>query len=532
MLLTQGTEVKGKAGLEVTRGRYRYLFADTENQHKFEAAPDQYGIQFDGYCMKMGPLSGRGSPERWFVSEGRIYLFASKSCRDNFISDPAAYTDRADAPPTGSAMAKWRGHELIALALVGFGGADKVDALKNVRWETITIYEPEGKKTEMQQATTVVLPDQLRLDYSYGDFREGHELADGRLVEVNAQNEATPLPAEVYDFVRRRLYREPLALLRARGQPDFAAFAAGKGEINGQSVEWLTIGYAGATTKLGIEPGTGRILAAVYRGRGRPSWEKSAGAIRFQGDGRRSDPAARLACDLWRQPLARPGDGCLLRVVECADCVTLASITSQAFPRSIMPEPKLRVLAVVGSTHAQSVTRVVLTKVAEDLRCASCEVDLLDLSVEPLALFNPETAYNQPGFAALRARVEAADVLLLGTPDYHGSISSALKNFLDHFWREFAGKLFATIVASHEKGLTVTDQLRTVARQCYAWSLPYGVAFADKQDVAGGQIISDALRERLEMLVRDARVYGGLLSQQRRSDLAGNEPGFLARLRK
>jgi len=46
-------------------------------------------------------------------------------------------------------------------------------------------------------------------------------------------------------------------------------------------------------------------------------------------------------------------------------------------------------------------------------------------------------SYGQPGFAALKARVEAADVFILGTPDYHGSISSALKNFLDHFWREF-----------------------------------------------------------------------------------------------
>jgi NAD(P)H-dependent FMN reductase len=128
--------------------------------------------------------------------------------------------------------------------------------------------------------------------------------------------------------------------------------------------------------------------------------------------------------------------------------------------------------------------------------------------------------------------VEAADVFILGTPDYHGSISSALKNFLDHFWREFVGKLFATIVASHEKGLTTTDQLRTVARQCYAWSLPYGVAFADKQDVANGQVISDAFRGRLEMLVRDTRVYGELLAKQRRADLAGQEAGFLARLRK
>jgi len=197
-----------------------------------------------------------------------------------------------------------------------------------------------------------------------------------------------------------------------------------------------------------------------------------------------------------------------------------------------MPEQRVRILAVVGSTHADSVTRVVLTRVAEDLRTQGCEVDVLDLSKEPLTLFNVETAYSQPGFAALKARVEQADVFILGTPDYHGSISSALKNFLDHFWREFAGKLFATVVASHEKGLTVTDQLRTVARQCYAWSLPYGVAFADKQDVAGGQIVSDSFRRRLEMLVRDTRVYGELLAKQRRGDLAGNEPGFLAALRK
>ena len=66
-------------------------------------------------------------------------------------------------------------------------------------------------------------------------------------------------------------------------------------------------------------------------------------------------------------------------------------------------------------------------------------------------------------------------------------MSSTIKNFLDHFWQEFAGKLFATIVASHEKGLTVTDQLRTVARQCYAWSLPYGDSFADRDDLKDGK---------------------------------------------
>jgi hypothetical protein len=34
------------------------------------------------------------------------------------------------------------------------------------------------------------------------------------------------------------------------------------------------------------------------------------------------------------------------------------------------------------------------------------------------------------------------------------------------------------------------------------------------------------------MMIRDMRVYGGLLASQRRADLAGTEPGFLERLRK
>ena len=196
-----------------------------------------------------------------------------------------------------------------------------------------------------------------------------------------------------------------------------------------------------------------------------------------------------------------------------------------------MSDQPLQILAVVGSLNPTSVTRAVILQVAESLRRDGCSVDVLDFEKEPLPLYNPDTAHDAPGFDPLQARVDRADVYVLGTPDYHGSISSAMKNFLDHFWREFAGKLFATIVASHEKGLTVTDHLRTVARQCYAWTLPYGVSFAEKEDVKDGKVAGDALKKRLEMFVRDVRVYGTLLARQRRADLTGKEPGFLARHR-
>jgi NAD(P)H-dependent FMN reductase len=189
-----------------------------------------------------------------------------------------------------------------------------------------------------------------------------------------------------------------------------------------------------------------------------------------------------------------------------------------------MPDTSCNVLLVVGSLHDASITGVVINHLADNLSADGCEVNTLDFIEDPLPLFNPDTVWEE--------RVVAADVIVLGTPDYHGSISSTLKNFLDHFWKEFTGKLFATIVASHEKGLTVHDQLRTVARQCYAWSMPYGVSFMEKVDVKNDQVASDELRNRLEILQHDIQVYGRLLANQRTADLAGTAPGFLAQLRK
>ena len=197
-----------------------------------------------------------------------------------------------------------------------------------------------------------------------------------------------------------------------------------------------------------------------------------------------------------------------------------------------MPDISCNVLLVVGSLHETSITRVVINHLADNLSADGCEVNTLDFSEDPLPLFNPDTVWDQDYYPILKEQIVSADVIVLGTPDYHGSISSTLKNFLDHFWKEFAGKLFVTVVASHEKGLTVHDQLRTVARQCYAWVMPYGVSFMEKVDVKDGQVVSDELKDRLEMLQKDIQVYGRLLADQRSADLAGSAPSFLAQLRK
>ena len=191
---------------------------------------------------------------------------------------------------------------------------------------------------------------------------------------------------------------------------------------------------------------------------------------------------------------------------------------------------KPSVLLVIGNLASESSTAKVASRVGALLQEQGCQVDTFDAATEALPLFNVQTAFSSEVYPALKQRVSAADVLVMATPDYHGSMSSATKNFLDHFWKEYAGKLFTSIVGSYEKGLTVHDQLRTVARQCYAWSLPYGVSFHEKADLTEDGI-GDDLEKRLRMLAGDIVRYGALLASQRKSDLNSEVEGFLAHYR-
>ena len=67
-----------------------------------------------------------------------------------------------------------------------------------------------------------------------------------------------------------------------------------------------------------------------------------------------------------------------------------------------------------------------------------------------LPLYDPGAPASKEVEHATEA-IAWADAFILASPDYHGSVSGAPKNFLDHFYEEFAGKVFGYIVASHEK---------------------------------------------------------------------------------
>ena len=195
-----------------------------------------------------------------------------------------------------------------------------------------------------------------------------------------------------------------------------------------------------------------------------------------------------------------------------------------------MSTSELKVLGVAGSMRENSFSLQVLKMVLEEAQKRGAQTRLLALMEAGLPMYAPNA--SSPALEKVTKDVEWADAFILASPDYHGSISGVLKNFLDHFYEEFAGKLFGYVVASHEKGLTVMDQMRTAVRQCYGWSLPYGVSISGPQDFAQGKLTNERIEQRIGMMARDIVVYGRLIKTQFAQDLAGDESAtFAARYR-
>jgi NAD(P)H-dependent FMN reductase len=196
-----------------------------------------------------------------------------------------------------------------------------------------------------------------------------------------------------------------------------------------------------------------------------------------------------------------------------------------------------RILGVTGSLRQNSNSTKVLSTLLEIAATKfRADVQLLNLRETKLPFYSPTMSSDDSlngNIKAITQSVEWADVFVLASPDYHGSMSGTMKNFLDYFWEEFAGKTFGYLCTSHEKGLTVMDQMRTAVRQCYGWSMPYGISINSGEDLnSNGEIVNAQLSRRLNMLARDIVVYGRLIRNQFKKDLlASDQDTYAAKYR-
>lgn len=222
-----------------------------------------------GACGRMGPLSGKGHPTLFAVHDGRVFLFASKVCRETFLKDPALCVEADDPAPTGSEESVRRARELIEAAVKGMGGAERVDALRSWR-EHRSEMAVDDPAREDSVTLTLVFPEAAHLRETWGEHGYERFVRDGRGAFRSSDGVEAMVLSQV-TAMKREMAHHPVVMLRARNRADFACVMAEPGEVGGVKVERAVVYFDGSATTLSIDPATGRILATEYRDRGKRS---------------------------------------------------------------------------------------------------------------------------------------------------------------------------------------------------------------------------------------------------------------------
>lgn len=168
VMLAQGKEAQGEMNISVTRGTFRYFFANAANKTTFEQDPERYEIQLNGSCARMGaPV--RGIPDLYAVYKGRIYIFGSANCKTLFGAAPEKYLeseDAASAPGATTPESLKQGQALIDKAVAAMGGAAKIDGLSSYREQSVAPQTrgPSGEiEVKVNTDLLIVFPDRIRI---------------------------------------------------------------------------------------------------------------------------------------------------------------------------------------------------------------------------------------------------------------------------------------------------------------------------------------------------------------------------------
>lgn len=265
--LQRGREVAGNPDFAVDCWGYRYLFSSKENAAAFLADYQKYEVQLGGACAKMGPLSGRGATSIHTIYQGRLYTFASQSCKDGFLKDPEARADRPDPKPESTPESLARGRQLLDLMLSHMGGPANVDAVTSLRMEATT-REKQGDKEYNHRRTWIAsFPDKFRRDDDWDDFK--YAMVVTPEFGVMAYSKVEDMHPQQRLALSRGLYHLPAVIAKLRTRDDFVAVAAGPVTINGTKGEALTVWFDSTATTLVLDLASGRVLAAMYRDRGK-----------------------------------------------------------------------------------------------------------------------------------------------------------------------------------------------------------------------------------------------------------------------
>lgn len=166
-------------------------------------------------------------------------------------------------------------------------------------------------------------------------------------------------------------------------------------------------------------------------------------------------------------------------------------------------DPDIRIIGISGSLRPASATKNALNVALGRAAAIGVQTQLIELGDYELPFCGATSEQDYPkDVFRLRSELENAHGIILGTPEYHGSMSGVLKNMLDLMSAEqFEGKIVGLVgVAGGQPGaISSLNTMRMVGRNLHCWVLPQEVSIglAGSAFDADGAPTDPAIEQRL-----------------------------------
>lgn len=173
------------------------------------------------------------------------------------------------------------------------------------------------------------------------------------------------------------------------------------------------------------------------------------------------------------------------------------------------------VIGICGSLGSNSFTRMALEIAlggARDVGATTSSIDLRTLDLPYCA--GKETRVTDD-LRKVRETMRSANGFILATPEYHGSFTGVLKNFLDLMgFDEFEGKMVGLVAVSAGElgGVHALGGLRNIGRALHAWVVPQQAAIPEVYSAFNkdGALKNPAFEQRLKDVGRQVAKFAHL----------------------
>ncbi|RME86301.1 MAG: NADPH-dependent oxidoreductase [Caldilineae bacterium] len=185
----------------------------------------------------------------------------------------------------------------------------------------------------------------------------------------------------------------------------------------------------------------------------------------------------------------------------------------------------IKVVGIAGSLRPGSLTREAVRLALAGAAEIGARTELIDLREYDLVFCDGTRSEGEraPDVLKLRQKVREAQGIILGTPEYHGSFSGALKNALDLMsFDEFGGKVVGLVGTSGGAmgAVNALNSLRLVGRSLHAWVIPLQVSIAEawKQFDEQKRLRDDKLAARVREVGRQVARFAYLHHSRQAQD--------------